>query len=245
MFFLKVTARLMYGALVTFLLVWVSVEGVFAHSSDFVFARWSQDQTDGLVELSLSLQISDNPNIETREQAVEVLTTLMLMRSGFEGQWVSLANVAKASFEDNTSFPQDSPVPIGGAGLEELESGVVAEGGSGKHEILTLIWKWKPSPDEKQMSFFLPDDCQQNVVFWWADAVGVDLAAGKEVPWTIMLGGDESFPLGLTVEEGEKMEAGVETGEVDWKMIFWGGLLVVLVVGYLIIDRARALSGLK
>ncbi len=218
--------------------LWVGGSTVLAHSSDFVFARWSQDLVEGSVELSLSIQISDNPNIETREQAVEVLTSLMLMRSGVEGEWVPLANVAKASFEDDTSFPQDSPVPIGGAGLEEMESGVVDENSSEKHEILTLKWKWKPSREEKQMTFYLPDDCQQNVVFWWADAQEVELAAGKEVPWTIMLGGDESFPLGLRANKIEE-KASVETVKTTWRqfVILGSGLVIVLAVGYLIVGK--------
>lgn len=239
MFFLNVTRRLLHAALVTFFLLWVSNVAIFAHSSDFVFARWSQDQVDGSVELSLSIQISDNPNIENREQAVEALTSLIQVRSGIEGEFVPIANVAKASFEDDISFPQDSPVPIGGAGLEELESGVVEEENETNHEVLTLKWKWKPSPDEKQVSFFLPDDCQQNVVFWWAGAPASGLPPGKEVPWQIMLGGDESFPLVLkTVGNEVKASPGVKT--IKWKMFLAMGLVVALAIIYLIAGRGKA-----
>ncbi len=240
MFFLKVTNRLVQGAVATFFLLLVSTEGASAHSSDFVFARWSQNQIDGSVELSLSIQISDNPNIENREQAVEALNSLMQVRSGIEGELVPVANVAKGDFEEDISFPQDSPVPIGGAGLEELESGVVAEGNGTKHKILTLKWKWKPLPDKKQMSFFLPDDCQQNVVFWWAGAQVSGLPPGKEVPWQIMLGGDESFPVALSVI-GKEETAAAETAKITWKQfVVWGvGLLVALGIGYLIAGRGR------
>lgn len=242
MFFQKVTNRLIQGALVTFFLLLVSNEWALAHSSDFVFARWSQDKMDGSVELSLSIQISDNPNIESREQAVEVLTSLMQVRSGAEGEFVPVGDVAVARFKEDISFPQDSPVPIGGVGLEELESGaVVDEGGGKKHEILTLEWKWKPSPNEEQLSFFLPDDCEQNVVFWWADVQVEGPPPGKEIPWQILLGGDESFPVALRANKNEEI-ASDETVKITWRqfIVLGEGLVIVLAGAYLIVGRGRA-----
>ncbi|MFK5921170.1 MAG: hypothetical protein QM496_03265 [Verrucomicrobiota bacterium] len=244
--FLKVTSYPMRWGLVTFFWLWVGLAGALAHSSDFVFARWSQDELTGGIELSLSLQITDNPNIDTREQALEVLTSLIQVSGGDEGGYVPLAEVAVASFRDDISFPQDSPVPIGGAGLEELESGEVTEDEVKKHQILTLIWKWNPAPDEKQMNFFLADDCQQYVVFWWADAQGAELAPGKEVPWQILLGGDESFSLGLKMREVDNEET-VEAGEVEEAekagiggLVFSGALVILLLACLVFVMRKRS-----
>lgn len=215
----------MKWALVAFFLVGESGQSAFAHSSDFVFARWNQDSVHGLIELSLSIQISNNPNIENREQAVQVLSSLMQVSPGSDDGFVPLSAVAKADFEDGVSFPQDSPVPIGGAGLEALESGVVDEEGAEKHEVLTLKWKWQAPAGQKQMAFFLPMDSQQTVVFWWANAVG------GEAPWQIMLGGDESFPLVV-------MEVGGRGGMGGLVRRVLPGLLGVLVIAcYLLIRR--------
>lgn len=227
---------------------------LFAHSSDFVFARWSQDSADGAVELSLSIQISDNPNVESREQAAEVLTHLMKVRSGEDGDWLSLGDIARATFEDGRVFPQDSPVPISGAGLEDLESGLESdEETTGErapqHEILTLKWKWTPAPDELRLSFSLPDDCQQNVVFWWADAQG-ELAStsaapppspGKEVPWQIMLGGDESFPVMLGKPGAQQSESAEGTGKksLRFKILSVFVLAIVAAAGLVVVGRAK------
>lgn len=214
-----VTGSLRCWALVTFLLTALSAEDAFAHSSDFIFARWSQNPENRLIELSLSIQISDNPNIENREQAIEILTKLMWVKLGPEVGFVPVSDIAKGAFKDEKMFPRDSPVPIGGEGLEELESGVASGDNKTEHEILSLKWKWVPSSDVEQISFLLPDESQQNVVFWWANAIGADLRPGKEIPWQIMLGGDESFP--LTLEKGESEESKVSVlREEWWKMIF-------------------------
>ncbi len=244
--FSQVTSYPMRWGLVTFFWLWLGQASASAHSSDFVFARWSQDEVTGRVELSLSLQITDNPNIDNREQAVDVLQSLMQVSRGDETGYVPLGDLAVASFRDDTSFPQDSPVPIGGAGLEELESGVVLEEEVKKHQILTLIWKWEPAPDEQQMNFFLADDCQQYVVFWWADAQGAELAPGKEVPWQILLGGDESFSLGLKMREVdiEEIEEIEEAGEVEKAgiggLVFSSGLVVLLLACLVFVMKKRS-----
>ncbi|MCF6313407.1 MAG: hypothetical protein L3J39_13240 [Verrucomicrobiales bacterium] len=229
------TARgLKIGLLAVFLHLGVCVDGLWAHSSDFVFARWSQDAATRRVELSLSVQVSDNPNLESRQQAIEVLTSLMqLSRNGSDGidAWVPLSQLAEVSIETGTSFPADSPVPIGGGvSLEQMESGVAeSDGGEVKeHEVITLNWTWLPTADEKQISFLLPADSQQNVIFWWAQQVGAEvasgvaLAAGKEVPWQILLGGDESFVLDLLPQK-------MDISKRVWKISLWFKSLTTLV----------------
>lgn len=231
MHFQKTARDLKIGILAVFLCLALGGDGLRAHSSDFVFARWSQDPVTRVVELSLSVQVSDNPNLENRQQAVEVLTSLMQLSDGESEEWLPVANVAEVSIEVGTSFPEDSPVPIGGgASLEQMEEGLAESDGDEEkeHEVITLNCRWVPASDEKKMSFLLPAESLQNVIFWWAQQTGdelqrsVELSAGKEMPWQILLGGDESFVLDLLPQKINPIKR-------VWKMSLWLKSLITLV----------------
>jgi hypothetical protein len=124
----------------------------FGHGSEYVFAKLEFGQT-GEVQLELTADYGQNPMISSEDDAEEILRHVL--RVCLDGRARELAEQGTLRLEKRTRFDATTPLPT------------EAPGEALSHELLTLIWRFKPVAPS--IGFEVPDGNPHNVVFWTVD----------------------------------------------------------------------------
>jgi hypothetical protein len=143
----------------------------FGHGSEYIFAKLEIGRK-GDVQLELTADYGQNPMISGEDDAEQILRHVMRVR--LDGKARELSEQGKLRLEKRTRFDATTPLPA------------EAPGEATAHELLTLIWRFKPA--SASIGFEVPDGNPHNVVFWTVD--GQPTAAKPR--WLLLISGEQT-----------------------------------------------------
>ncbi len=183
------------------------------HSTEFLDAKFYFDAA-GIAHVEITADYAGNPMLSTKEEAESALRLALAL--SFGDQQRPLTDFAPLIVAPREKPDPDSPMPSG------------PEDPNTKHQLLTAAWQWRP--DVESLTFIVPSESSQTLVFWMKEP-GV-----KEPRWKMLLPGESTPP--IKVPGGAKHAAAVPpapSSAVRWP---WLGLLLVLPAGLWIWRRS-------
>ncbi|MBL9144156.1 MAG: hypothetical protein JNM99_10805 [Verrucomicrobiaceae bacterium] len=178
----------------------------FGHSTEFLDAKFYFDAA-GIAHVEITADYAGNPMLSSKEEAESALRSALALMCG--DQMRALTDFAPLIVAPRDKPDPDSPMPSG------------PEDPNTKHQLLTAAWQWRP--DVTTLTFIVPRESSQTLVFWMKEP-GV-----KEPRWKMLLPGESTPP--IKVPGGAKQAAAVPpapSSAVRWP---WLGLLLVLPAG--------------
>ncbi len=145
------------------------------HAGAFILAKCSPD-AGGQLSLELSVDYSQHPLLKDRAAAVEAMRQVLRLKT--PGGPVALAELAEESLSDAEAPDPELPLPA-----------EPSEAGQG-HRLAVLRYRWEPGALE--VRFAVPSGNPHDVLFWLG---GTARVPGQEVPWRILIAGDETPPV--------------------------------------------------
>lgn len=145
------------------------------HAGAFILAKCSPDAV-GQLSLELSVDYSQHPLLKDRAAAVEAMRQVLRLKT--PGGAVPLGEVAEGSLFDAAAPDPELPLPA-----EPSEAGQ-------SHRLAVLRYRWEPGASE--VRFAVPSGNPHDVLFWLG---GTARVPGQEVPWRILIAGDETPPV--------------------------------------------------
>ena len=146
-----------------------------AHGNQFVCARVTIGD-DGHLELELTADYGDNPNIANAQEAQQVLREAVRLHIGDDV--LPLEHFGALRFENRQHYSDDSPVP---SATEP-----------GPHRLVTAFWQTR-LPGQR-IAFAAKEHTPLDVVMWRA---GEQPTAGQS-RWMLLIAGDKSPEFTLT-----------------------------------------------
>lgn len=139
----------------------------FGHSSEFLDAKFYFDAS-GIAHVEITADYAGNPMLSTKAEAETALRSALAL--SFGDQQRPLTDFAPLIIAPREKPDPDSPMP---SGPEDTKT---------PHLLLTASWQWRP--EVASLSFVVPRESNQDLVFWMKEA-GV-----KEPRWRMLMPGE-------------------------------------------------------
>lgn len=121
----------------------------FGHGSEFLDAKFFLDD-QGRANLEITADYGSNPMISSEQEARSALASALCVASSAGEQ--KLADLAPLKIEPRARPDPESPAP---RGPEDPQT---------PHQLLTARWQWQPATES--LTFSVPKDSMQTVLFW-------------------------------------------------------------------------------